>query len=85
MQYCELSTLILREAIQTLPSQLWLRDTIIESLEEASQATSVASFYHRYFQPIILALDDPDDAELVEFLSSRMLKSEEVVNAHVQQ
>lgn len=78
------STRALREAIAALEPQTWLRNYIIEALDEASKAVSIVSFYQRYFNRLILAFDDPEDAELVDFLSSRMRESEEVVNAHVE-
>lgn len=81
----EPSTLALRSAIAALEPQPWLRDHIIAALEDASKAVSVASFYHRYFSRLLLAFEDPEDAELVEFLFSRMLESEAVVNAHVEE
>lgn len=85
MTYRDPSTLALREAIAALEPRPGLRDDIIKALDEASKAVSIASFYHRYFSRLILAFDDPEDAELVEFLSSRMRASEEVVNAHVEE
>jgi len=79
------STLVLRNAIAAIEPEPWLRSDIIDALAKASEAMSVASFYHLYFSRLILAFDDPEDAELVEFLSSRMLESEAIVNAHVEE
>ncbi len=84
MTISEPSTRALREAIAALEPNRWLRDDIIEALDEASKAVSIVSFYQRYFNRLILAFDNPEDAELVDFLSSRMRESEEVVNAHVE-
>src|SRR6266852_34126 len=72
MTISEPSTRALREAIAALEPNRWLRDDIIEALDEASKAVSIVSFYQRYFNRLILAFDNPEDAELVDFLSSRM-------------
>lgn len=84
MTISEPSTRALRDAIAALEPRPWLRKYIIEALDDANKAVSIVSFYQRYFNRLIPAFDDPDDAELVDFLSSRMRESEEVVNAHVE-
>lgn len=82
MESVDNSSVLLRTAIERLRADLWLRSEIIEAMDERRLRGSISASYRRYFQRLVLALDDSQDAEMVERLSERMLRSEAVVNAH---
>src|SRR5438445_8789929 len=79
----DLSTLFLWQGIEKL-APCWLRGAILDALATADAADSITNYYQRYFNRVILEFHDPDDATFLDFLSSRMLQSEAVVNAHVE-
>jgi hypothetical protein len=79
----DLSTASICEGVEKLASECWIKEAILQALASADVADSITRYYQRYFKRLTLEFEDPDDAEFVDFLSSRMLESEEVVNAHV--
>ncbi|MBI2839686.1 MAG: hypothetical protein HYX75_15350 [Acidobacteria bacterium] len=79
------SLTLLLQGIARLGGDVWLKDVILSALADANTAASVESMYRHYSLRLVDALDDPDDAELADFLFTRMLESEGVVNALVQE
>ncbi len=79
------STSSLWEGVEKLVPECWLRDAILDALAQADGADSVTGYYQKYFNRVTLEFQNPDDATFLDFLSSRMLESEEVVNAHVEE